>query len=75
MTQKECPFEALQLIQAREVIQWLTEGKVMSLEKQTFLEWIKDILFNIAYDKLSLKPIEKCSVEELQEELNKRLEK
>ena len=40
---------------------------------QTFLERIEDTLFNIAYEKLGLKPICKCSVEELQEELNKRL--
>lgn len=45
----------------------------MSLGKQTFLERIEDTLFNIAYEKLGLKPICKCSVEELQEELNKRL--
>lgn len=73
MTQKECPFEAWQLIQAREILQWLTEGKVMSLDKQSFLEKIEDTLFSIAYYKLGLKPIGKCSVEELQEELNKRL--
>ena len=65
---KECPFEAWQLIQAREILQWLTEGKAMSLGKQTILERIEDILFNIAYEKLGLKPIGKCSVEELQEE-------
>ena len=75
MTQKECPFEAWQLIQAREILQWLTEGTEMSLGKQTFLERIEDTLFNIAYGKLGLKPISKCSGEELQEELNKRLGK
>ena len=73
MIQKECPFEAWQLIQAREILQWLTEGQAMSLGKQTFLERIEATLFNIAYKKLGLKPIGKCSVEELQEELNKRL--
>ena len=73
MIKKECPFEALQLIQAREVIQWLTEGNVVRLGKQTYLERIEDALFLIAYKKLGLKPIGKCSVEELQEELNKRL--
>lgn len=62
-------------MQAREVIQWLTEGKAMTLGKQTFLERIEDTLFNIAYKKLGLKPIGKCSVEELREELNKRLRK
>ena len=45
----------------------------MSLGKQTFVESIEDTLFNIAYKKLGLKSIGKCSVEELQEELNKRL--
>lgn len=75
MTQEECPFEAWQLIQAREILQWLTKGKSMSLGKQSFLEMIEDILFTIAYKKLGLKPIVKCSVEELQEELNKRLGK
>ena len=75
MTQEECPFDAWQLIQAREILQWLTEGQAMSLGKQTFLERIESTLFNIAYKKLGLKPIVKCSVEELQEELNKRLGK
>ena len=75
MIQKECPFEAWQLIQAREILQWLTEWKATTLGKQSFLESIEDTLFNIAYDKLGLKPIGKCSVEELQQELNKRLGK
>lgn len=70
---KDCPFEAWQLIQAREVIQWITEGQVMSIDKQSFLERIEDSLFNIAYTKLGLKPISKCTIKELQEELNKRL--
>ena len=73
--EEECPFEAWQLIQAREILQWLTEGKAMSLGKQTFVEMIEDTLFNIAYTKLGLKPIVRCSIEELQEELNKRLGK
>lgn len=45
---KECPYEAWQLIQAREVLQWLTEGQAMSLDKQSFLERIEDTLFNMA---------------------------
>ena len=75
MTHKECPFEAWQLIQAREVIHWLTKEKAMGLGKQSFLERIEDTLFNIAYKKLGLKPIGKCTVEELQEEHNKKLGK
>ena len=68
-----CPFEAWQLIQARMVLRWLTEGKAMSLDKQSFLERIEDTLFNLAYEKLGLKPIGKCSIEELQEEINRRM--
>ena len=75
MEREECPFEAWQLIQARKILQWLTKGKAMSLGKQTYLEMIEDTLFNIAYKKLDLKPIGKCSIEELQEKLNKRLGK
>ena len=74
MVQEECPFEAWQLIQAREILKWLTDGKAMSLGKQKILERIEDMLFNNAYKKHGLKHIVKCSVEELQEELNKRLE-
>ena len=75
MNKKDCPYEAWQLIQAKEILQWLTKGQAMSLGKQSFLEKIEDTLFNLAYDKLGLKPICKCSVEELQKELNKRLNK
>lgn len=75
MNTKNCPYEAWQLLQAREIIQWLTKGQKMSLDKQSMLERIESILFNIAYDKLGLKPISKCTIEELQEELNKRFNK
>lgn len=68
-----CPFEAWQLIQARMVLHWLTEDQVMSFDKQSFLERIEDTLFNLAYEKLRLKPIGKCSIEELQEEINRRM--
>ena len=75
MNKRNCPYDAWQLIQAREILQWLTNGEAMSLDKQSFLERIEDTLFNIAYDKLGLKPISKCTIKELQEELNKRLRK
>ena len=68
-----CPFEAWQLIQARMVLHWLTEDQAMSLDKQSFLERIEDTLFNLAYEKLGLKPIGKCSIEELQEEIDRRM--
>ena len=72
---KDCPFEAWQLIQAREIIQWLTEGDMMSLYQQSVIERMENTLFDLAYEKLGLKPIRKCTIQELQEELNKRLGK
>ena len=45
----------------------------MGLGRQSFLERIEGTLFNIAYTKLGLRPVGKCSIEELQKELNKRL--
>lgn len=75
MNKRNCPYEAWQLIQAREVIHWLTKEQDLSLGRQAFVEKIENTLFNIAYDKLGLKPISKCTIEELQEELNKRLNK
>lgn len=72
---KDCPFEAWQLIQAREIIQWLTEGDMMSLYQQSVIERMENTLFDLAYEKLGLKPIGKCTIQELQEELNKRLGK
>ena len=36
------------------------------------LERIENQLFDLAYEKLGLKPIGKCSIQELQEELKKR---
>lgn len=51
----------------------VNKGLAISLDKQSFLEKIEDTLFNITYNKLGLKPIGKCSIQELQKELNKRL--
>ena len=72
---KDCPFEAWQLIQASEVLKWFKRTTYLSLGKNSFVELVEDVLFNLAYEKLGLKPIGKCTIQELQEELNKRLGK
>lgn len=72
---KDCPFEAWQLIQASEVLKWFKRTTDLSLDKNNFVELVEDVLFNLAYEKLGLKPIGKCTIQELQEELNKRLGK
>lgn len=68
-----CPFEAWQLIQARTVLHWLTKDQDINIDKQSFLERIGDTLFDLAYKKLGFKPIGKCSIEELQEEIDRRM--
>lgn len=72
---KDCPFEAWQLIQAKEILKWIRSENDFSLNTTSVITGIEDVLFNIAYDKLGLKPISKCTIQELQEELDKRLGK
>ena len=72
---KDCPFEAWQLIQAKEILKWVRDNSKFSINSINLIETIEDLLFNIAHAKLGLKPIGKCTIQELQEELNKRLGK
>lgn len=72
---KECPFEAWQLIQAKEILKWVKDNSQFGINSITLIEIIEDLLFNIAHAKLGLKSIGKCTIQELQEELNKRLGK
>lgn len=68
-----CPFEAWQLIQAKEILMWMRFESDLGINSVNIITSIEDALFDIAYEKLGLKPIGKCSIQELQEELNKRL--
>lgn len=72
---KDCPFEAWQLIQAKEILKWVRSGENLSLNTTEVITSIEDMLFDTAYLKLGLKPISKCTIQELQQELNKRLGK
>ena len=71
---KDCPFEAWQLIQAKEILNWVRDNTQFGISIN-LIEIIEDLLFNIAHAKLGLKPISRCTIQELQEELNKRLGK
>ena len=71
----ECPFNAWQLIQAKEILKWVKDNSQFGINSINLIEIIEDLLFDIAYAKLGLKPIGKCTIQELQEELNKRLGK
>lgn len=72
MTQEKCPFEAWQLIEAKEILNWVKVNSQFGINSLNLIEIIEDLLFNIAHNKLGLKPISKCSIQELQEELKRR---
>lgn len=72
---EKCPFEAWQLIQAKEILKWVRDNSQFGINSINLIEIIEDLLFDIAHAKLGLKPISKCTIQELQEELNKRLGK
>ena len=72
MDGKDVPFEAWQLIQAKEIIKWFRVNLNFSINSVNTLELVEGILFDEAYNKLGLKPIGKCTIQELQDELKKR---
>lgn len=72
MESQNMPFEAWQLVQAKEIIKWIKENCNFSINSLNTLELVEDILFDAAYNKLGLKPIGKCTIQELQDELKRR---
>ena len=72
MDGKDVPFEAWQLIQAKEIIKWFRVNLNFSMNSLNTLELVEGILFDEAYNKLGLKPIGKCTIQELQDELKNR---
>lgn len=72
MDSKDIPFDAWQLIQAKEIIKWFRANLNFSMNSLNTLELVESILFDEAYSKLGLKPISKCTIQELQDELKKR---
>lgn len=76
LLQKDCPFEPWQFIECKVVLEWLW-GNVNDAELQKWhMEGVHErldyYLFNYAYNKMGLKPISRCSVEELEAELSRR---
>lgn len=76
---EECHYkEAWMPITAYSIIKWLRENNdenriyTSSQRVEEALDEIQNYLFNECYKSLSVKPIGKCSIEELEEELRKR---
>ena len=63
---RDCPFEAWQLIQAKEILKWVRDNSQFGINSINLIEIIEDSLFDIAHAKLGLKPIGKCTIQELQ---------
>lgn len=76
LLQKECPFEPWQFIDAKIVLDWLWNNVPDADLQKWHMEGIHNkldyYLFNIAYNKMGLKPLNKCSIRELEEELKRR---
>ena len=74
--QKECPFEPWQFIDAKIVLDWLWYNVPDAELQKWHMEEVHDrldyYLFNVAYNKMGLKPLSKCSISELEEELKRR---
>lgn len=76
LLQKDCPFEPWQFIEAKMVLDWLwnnvTDKDLQKWHMGNVHERLDYYLFHYAYNKMRLKPICKCSTEELESELKRR---
>jgi hypothetical protein len=76
LLQKDCPFEPWQFIDAKMVLEWFWNNVNDAELQKWYMEEVHNrldyYLFHYAYNKMGLKPISKCSIEELEEELKKR---
>lgn len=69
----KCPFRPHELMLAYTIVDWfIGNSEKYNYDKSEKLESLKSDLFNIAYKDLSLKPIGKCSKEELLQEIERR---
>ena len=78
LLQKKCPFKPWQFIEAKEVLDWLwynvSDDELQKWHMESVHEKLDYYLFNYAYSKMGLKPISKCSTNEIEAELKRRKE-
>ena len=82
LLQKQCPYEPWMFLLTEEVLKWLLDNvddtDLNKLYVQTITERIDYYLFNYFYEKSGLKAqkrlLKDCTIEELKEELKKRME-
>lgn len=78
LIQKDCPFEPWQFLDAYAVLDWLWDNVDDVELRKWHMEGVHSrlnyYLFNYFYNKMGLKPIGKCSIAELEAEINRRKE-
>lgn len=76
LLEKDCPFEPYQFLEAQMVLDWLlknvNDSELDKMSVCTIMDRVNGYLFNYFYAKSGLKPISKCSIDELKAELEKR---
>lgn len=76
LLQKDCPFEPWQFLEAKYVLDWLWENvpdpELQRWHMESIHERLDHYLFNYTYNKMGLKPIGKCSIDELEQEIERR---
>lgn len=77
LLQKQCPFEPWQFLEAKIILDWLWNNVPDAELQKWYMESIHTkldyYLFQYTYNKMGLKPIGQCSINEIEEELKKRL--
>lgn len=72
----DCPFEGWQILQAKTVLDWVwnntQDAELQKWHMGTIHERLDSHMFNLAYNKMGLKPIGKCSISELEAEIERR---
>lgn len=76
LLKKDCPFSPHQFIETKLVLDWLWQNvqdvELQKLYMENIHERLDYYLFNYFYNKMRLKPISKCSISELEQELELR---
>ena len=70
---KDCPYEPWMFLAAKETLDWLMDNlddsELNKLHVQTIMERVDYYLFHYFYLKSGLKPLYKCTIEELKAEI------
>lgn len=76
LLEKDCPFEPWQFIETKEVLEWLwnnvNDAELQKWHMENIHDRLNYYLFHYTYRKMGMKPISKCSINELEQEIERR---